>query len=103
MNKLRVFLDDVRPAPDANWTVVRDPKLAIVMLEFGIVEEISFDHDLGEGQKTGYEVACVIEWLVHKGKIDMPKWHVHSANPVGRANITAAMQAAEKLAQRNKE
>ncbi|ADO72997.1 cyclic-phosphate processing receiver domain-containing protein [Stigmatella aurantiaca] len=57
---------------------------------------ISFDHDLGENQGTGYDLA---HWLVdqdHDGAIRMLRdfaFNVHSANPVGTANISALLNS----------
>lgn len=45
---------------------------------------------------TGYDVACWIEEAVRFGKIPMPRWACHSANPSGRERIIAAMQRAER-------
>lgn len=50
-------------------------------------DEIYLDHDLGIGQ-TGYDVACLIEELVHSGKMKLPeKIACVSANPSGRERI----------------
>ena len=91
-----VFLDDLRdPPPGA--TLCRTAHQAIRLIESGVVARISFDHDLGT-ELTGYDVAKLVERLVAEGKIAMPRWHVHSANPVGRSNIEAAMRSAERFA-----
>lgn len=60
------------------------------------INYISFDHDLGESRKTGYDVATAIEHEVAMGRMSMPQWNVHSANPVGRKRIEAAMISASK-------
>src|ERR1700716_1590869 len=57
---MKVWLDDVRPAP-AGWVNVRTPEAAIDLLRSDDVEKVSLDHDLGlftEGgkERTGYEV-----------------------------------------------
>jgi len=70
------------------------------ILQEGKVSFISFDHDLGT-DLGGHDVATEIETLVHDGKILMPEWAVHSANPVGEAEITAAMKSAEKFGQQS--
>jgi Cyclic-phosphate processing Receiver domain len=44
---MRLWLDDVRPPPDASWTWVRTNSEAIEHLETGAVIECSLDHDLG--------------------------------------------------------
>jgi len=110
-NKLRLYLDDVRTPINGDWAVVRnyDEFLAKVRLN-GLenFEVISLDHDLGEGamteyytnvknnyelnynniiEKTGYDVA---KWLVAESmnkNIPLPQIYVHSANPIGSANI----------------
>jgi hypothetical protein len=43
---MRVWLDDVRDAPDG-WVHVQTPEEAIELLRSGKVKEISLDHDLG--------------------------------------------------------
>ena len=65
----------------------------------GKVEYISFDHDLGDKcwlhPKGGYLVAKYIEWLAWSGKIKAISYDIHSANPVGEANIKMAMENAK--------
>lgn len=92
-----MFLDDVRdpgwvyPTRDCRgWIVCRSVDEAInVIADLGWPEWISFDHDLGEGEPTGMDLA---KWLVN-GDCEhgsMPRgwsYAVHSANPVGAANI----------------
>lgn len=56
---------------------------------------IQLDHDLGE-EKTGYD--CV-KWLCDKCDellIRFPKYHVHSANPIGKENIEKYIENFEK-------
>jgi hypothetical protein len=73
------------------------------------ITHISFDHDLGYGNKnkTGYDVACYIEALaeaesnlkkhnVEYVKVPHPTWEIHSRNPVGRKRIEQAMKSAER-------
>jgi hypothetical protein len=43
---VRLWLDDVRPAPDG-WTWCRSTADAKVLMQAGPVEEMSLDHDLG--------------------------------------------------------
>ena len=96
---MKLWLDDLRNPndhgnPEAVW--VKSAKDAISIIRGGNVEFISFDHDLGS-ELDGHDVAAEIELLVHEGRISMPTWAVHSANPVGEAEITAAMQSAERF------
>ncbi len=105
-DKMRIYLDDLRPTPAGIDGSLERPPLAythrcytaqeaIDLLKTGQVEFISFDHDLGETENgTGYDVAAYIEHAVHDGEIPMPDWDVHSANPVGANNINVAMTVA---------
>jgi len=92
---MKIYLDDIRPIPDG-FVGCRTANEAIHMIKTCDVTYISFDHDLGE-DKTGYDVACVIERLVVSGKIKMPGWNIHSANPVGAQRIKMALESAERF------
>ena len=113
------FLHDLR-----TWVVVRSYREFVdIVTEFGIPIFVSFDHDLAEEhyptegpivegdprigkitlpydkfkEKTGYDCAV---WLVQhcmKMSEPLPKWQVHSMNPVGRANITKVLEMAQKI------
>lgn len=88
-----LYLDDLRiPQTPKPWMIIRSYEIAVAWMErFGAPTVISFDHDLGEGVPSGYDLA---KWMVEKD-IDMsgrflPKefeFNVHSANPVGAENI----------------
>ena len=93
----RLFLDDERDPARVyprehvgDWIVCRSVAEALdVFSDLGWPEWISFDHDLGNDQPTGMDLA---KWLVNRD-IEvggMPAdftYEVHSANPVGAANI----------------
>lgn len=112
-NKIWIYLDDLRtPVDEAKrWKVVRNYNEFIETVNFvglDMVELISLDHDLGPSamaeyfknvspnysldynnihEKTGYDCA---KWLVQKSMetgIRLPQVYVHSANPIGSANI----------------
>ena len=90
----RLFLDDERfPPNDGNeWKIARSFQEAqILYFNYGVPSFISFDHDLGDQVKTGYDFA---KWLVEKdiecGFNFLPdtfSYYVHSQNPVGAKNI----------------
>jgi len=94
----RVWLDDVRPAPEG-WTRAHTAREAIALLEAGGVEEISLDHDLGDEVTcgTGYEVACWVEEAVATRGVVPPKIAIHSANVVGRERMQRAIESIERL------
>jgi len=102
--KMKIWLDDQindmscpnRHTPEG-FIGVDNAEEAIKMIESGNVEYISFDHDLGDNVKTGYDVALVIEELAYFGKINKIEWDIHSANPVGADNIKKAMISAERF------
>jgi hypothetical protein len=111
MDKKNLYLDDIRTPVDDTWMVVRsyDEFVKTITL-YGLdsFEMISLDHDLGEGamkeyftnvrynynldynninEKTGYDCA---KWLVSESinkEIPLPLVYVHSANPIGSANM----------------
>jgi hypothetical protein len=93
-----LYLDDERfPKTERSWVIARSAEEAkALILRDGCPAFISFDHDLGEGQGTGHELA---HWLVEQdldGAIQIPPdfaFNVHSANPVGAANIAALLNS----------
>lgn len=109
--KIRLYLDDVRTPKDTDWKVVRNyDEFVSTVMYIGLenIELISLDHDLGDTamneyynnvspnytldynniqEKTGLDCA---KWLVAESmntKIPLPQIYVHSANPIGSANI----------------
>lgn len=111
MEKVRVYLDDVRTPIENDWVVCRDyDEFVNKVSEIGLenIYMISLDHDLGETaireyfknvsknyildydnihEKTGYDCS---KWLVDQSiekNIELPLILTHSANPIGSANI----------------
>lgn len=113
MNKQKIwlYLDDVRIPTEGEWEVVRnyDEFVAhILMNGLENYEVISLDHDLGEGamieyytnvkpnyeldynripEKTGMDCARYLVAEAMNKRIPLPTIYVHSANPIGAANI----------------
>lgn len=95
MTNYILFLDDERHPADAllatGTEVVTcrnfDEAVSAVFLR-GFPSHICFDHDLGEGSKSGFDFA---KWLVQvQLDASVPaeiKYSIHSQNPVGFANI----------------
>jgi len=85
---MKIYIDDVRPAPEG-WTLVKtfqELKALLISTVGQEIEEISFDHDLGDGH-TGYDM---IRWLSgnrNRLKRYPKKTTVHSMNPVGKKRI----------------
>jgi hypothetical protein len=108
---VKIWLDDVRDPPDDSWTHLRTGRAlaGMLLVHEGDVEIVSFDHDLADFQPdpmtnkmvefTGYTWLKQIESMVASGALrKLPKLVVHSANPVGRKNMEAAIRSAYKLA-----
>lgn len=104
---IHLWLDDERdPAlpfiqeqfgADGSETWVKTVDEALSYLNQDVVVSISFDHDLGDSLATGYELAKIIEEKAFKNEIGPLQWRVHSANPKGANDITAAMTSAERF------
>jgi hypothetical protein len=110
-NRMRLYLDDIRTPVDDDWIVVRnyDEFVAQIKLRgLGNFEVISLDHDLGEGamveyytnvknnymldynnikERTGMDCCRYLVSESMNEKIPLPQIYVHSANPIGSANM----------------
>ena len=111
IEKVKIYLDDVRTPTDKEWIVVRNYDQFVESInQHGLenIEMISLDHDLGDTamieyynnvrdnykidysnitEKTGYD-CC--KFLVNRSietGIPLPQIFVHSANPVGAHNM----------------
>lgn len=95
---MKIWVDDERPMPEGFDTHVKTTAEAIRWLETGSVKFISLDHDLGseDENETGYFIARWIEVAAHNGWIPPLEWAIHSANPVGRKNMEAALFKADR-------
>lgn len=99
-NTYKLYIDDLRTPRTKGWIVVRSYEEFIsTILDRGIPEEISFDHDLGWDYKenkelrSGYDCA---KWLV-ENDIVINNFNVHSANPVGAMNIRCLLENFQKF------
>jgi len=112
----KLFLDDIRtpkstfeftnnPIYKTKWVIVRSyDEFVSYIIENGMPELISFDHDLADMHcimtdmitdddydimegKTGYHCA---KWLINycmDNNVSPPDYLVHSMNPIGASNI----------------
>ena len=108
---MRLYLDDVRTPKDTDWKVVRSYDEFVAHIRLHGLENydlISLDHDLGDTamneyynnvhpnytldynniqEKTGMDCAkFLVAESMTTGK-PLPAIYVHSANPIGSANI----------------
>jgi hypothetical protein len=89
----RLFIDDERyPPRDGNeWVIARNyEEVFDIIEERGMPSFISFDHDLGDDEPSGFHITKKLVELDMDGDQKFPsefQYYVHSANPVGKANI----------------
>lgn len=115
--KRLLFLDDIRSPKDAyhytkqeifgreDWHIARNYREFIGwILENGLPEMISFDHDLADVEKTsqdfvektGYDCAkWLIGYCMDYG-LELPQYYCHSMNPVGKQNIESLLNNFKK-------
>jgi len=91
---MKVFLDDVREAPNG-WTRTYTPAETIKLLRTNKVTELSLDHDLGDDINigTGYDVLLWIEEQVATSFFKPPKIKVHSSNPSAVEKMESAISS----------
>jgi len=111
IERIKLYLDDVRTPNDKTWNVVRnyDEFVAFINLHgLESIEAISLDHDLGDQamteyytnvknnftldynniqEKTGYDCCKHLVNISLTKHIPLPQIYVHSANPIGSANM----------------
>ena len=87
-----MFIDDERNPVKKFDYIVRDYKETMKIFDrHGCPTFISFDHDLGDKSKTGFDISKnMVERDLDKRGDWIPKnftYDVHSANPIGKDNI----------------
>lgn len=110
MDKLWIYLDDLRTPTDKSWIVVRTYDELVALVEskgLDAIALISLDHDLGDSamveytrslvtkkinydriqEKTGFHAAKFLVELSMNTETPLPTVYVHSINPVGANNI----------------
>jgi len=97
LHAYRLFIDDERTPPDDTWVVCRSTQQALDCVKArGMPVFISFDHDLG-GDDTAMVFLRQLVDTVWDEKSSPPAYAVHSANPVGAANIRSFMESWKKI------
>ena len=99
---MRLWVDDVRPAPEgyAWFKSVNKAKEEILEAEymykasrakeFWEIELIDIDHDAGDYAHDGGDYIKLLDWLEETGR-NYPI-RIHSQNPVGIANMRRIIQ-----------
>lgn len=99
-----LFIDDERFPPKKDqvgtWVIARtQDEVEKIIAKRGFPNFVSFDHDLGDGQPTGYDIT---KWMVD---YDMDNdvipvnfsFYVHSQNPIGAKNIQSYLDSYLKI------
>lgn len=100
---MKLFVDDIRNAPDESWTVARTVNSAIRALAMFSPTEISLDHDISHQVAVGdlsrpYPCAetfqAVAHYIVMKhNALDWnPKVIIHTSSPVGAKELEAILK-----------
>lgn len=91
MTTLKLWLDDVRPAPEG-WLRARSVNEAIDLVRRHTGrgwESASLDHDLGDFADDGGDGWRFVLWMVENDRWPENRPNVHSMNPVGVARMRA--------------
>ena len=94
---IKMYIDDIR-IPKGHFDVItRNSETSKeYMIRYGCPNFISFDHDLG-GDDTSIDIVkFMIEMDLDSEGDFIPtdfSWYVHSANPVGSANINGYLKS----------
>lgn len=90
---IKVFLDDVRPAPDG-WVLVKSVHECVELLHKGGVTHLSLDNDLGPDAIDGWRVMAYLETRC-AGDPDyrIPHVRFHTSNPVAKDLMARILQS----------
>lgn len=92
---MKLWIDDVRPAPSTEYMVCKSVKFAQSLIIYfekrnNPVELIDIDHDAGDYAGMGGDYIKLLDWLEETGR-NYPI-RIHSMNPVGRENMRAIIR-----------
>jgi len=96
---MKVWVDDVRPAPEGYiWCKSTNEALRLIVANIKEVEILHLDHDMGD--TFGGDAIIIVEELERKAHrsqefaeaVSNIIFILHSANPVGVANMRAIIQ-----------
>lgn len=107
---MKLWVDDIRNAPDDSWNVARTVGAAIrAIAMFGDdIKEISLDHDISHQVTIGtlgrpypcdetFQAVAHYIALRYGGTIGYPHITLHTSNPVGAADMKSILNNAKIL------
>lgn len=88
---MKLWIDDVRPAPEG-YIVCKSVNSTKKMIEiYGeYIELIDVDHDAGDYVRLGGDYIKLLDWLEETGRSYPIR--IHSMNPVGVENMRRIIQ-----------
>ena len=95
---MRLWIDDCRPAPEGYiWLKSTNEALCFITNHIHDIEEIALDHDAGDYVNQGGDYINILnelEKLFRKSPSTFIgcKFSIHTANPVGAANMRRIIQ-----------
>ena len=94
-NKMYLYVDDIRDAPDDTWMVARKVEEAIRLIDANEFEKISLDHDI-ENRPSDETFKPVAYFIAEKyrSKVITPLVIIHTMNPVAAQQIKAILDTA---------
>ena len=98
---MKIWIDDMRPAPNGYYWVKSVNEAKAVIIEYSdkldfdmnrvdMIELIDIDHDAGDYAKYGGDYIKLLNWLEETGR-NYPI-RIHSMNSVGVQNMKAIIQ-----------
>lgn len=86
------FYNELMQKYDPEFTWVRTfEEFTDYIMQNGLPDLVSLDHDLGKGLKKGAECAHWLKQYCAENGLKLPKFYAHSANPNGRSEINATL------------
>lgn len=87
--KVKIWVDDIRPVP-SGYEGTKSVDETIILIEKieadgGEVEMLDLDHDLGDYARFGGDAIKILDYLAERETFYPIS--IHTANPVGRANM----------------
>ena len=99
---MKLYVDDIRNAPDETWQVARTVTAAIRAIALFPCTEISLDHDISHQVVLGklsrpYPCEETFEAVAHfiaakyRNEFDVPKITLHTSNPIGADKMRSVL------------
>jgi len=94
---MKMYIDDIRdPKGDFDVIIRNSEEAKEYMIRNGCPSYISFDHDLGADDTAMDIVKFMVEMDLDMNGEFIPgdfKFNIHSANPVGKANLLGYLKS----------